>query len=110
MACSLCGEEGHNSRTCPKKVNKLDENVAGKDRMIIAIDNTDEETLNKLTYAIMEAKRTISPHARGTIVLGNEKTLPHKLFKLLENVGDGKKLSESEIEKLLLSDKKNKDE
>lgn len=110
MACSLCGEDGHNLRTCPKKTISSSESMGGKDRMIIAIDNATEETLNKLTFAIMEDKRKISPNARGTIVLGNEKTLPHKLFQLLEKVSDGMKLSEKDIEGLLLSDKKGEDE
>jgi len=53
--------------------------------MIIAIDNTDEESLNKMAFAVMEAKRKIDPNARGTIVLGDENSLPHKILELLKN-------------------------
>ena len=53
--------------------------------MIIAIDNTDEESLHKIASAVMEAKRKIAPNARGTIVIGDEKSLPHKVLELLNN-------------------------
>ncbi|WP_459678688.1 hypothetical protein [Pseudomonas fluorescens] len=53
--------------------------------MIIAIDNTDEESLHKIAAAVMEAKRKIAPNSRGTIVIGNETSLPHKVLELLEN-------------------------
>ena len=85
MPCSKCGNTGHNARSC--RVNSGSESnvVNGRDRMIIAIDNTDEESLNKMAFAVMEAKRKIDPNARGTIVLGDENSLPHKILELLKN-------------------------
>ncbi|WP_157982613.1 hypothetical protein [Simplicispira lacusdiani] len=57
--------------------------------MIIAIDNTDEESLHKIAAVVMKAKREIDPNARGTIVIGDETSLPHKVIQLLENKEPG---------------------
>jgi hypothetical protein len=43
--------------------------------MIIAIDNTDEESLNEIAARVMKAKREIDPNARGTIVIGDRKII-----------------------------------
>jgi len=87
MACSRCGNQGHNARSCTEN-SQQEEMVNGKDRMIIAIDNTDEESLHKIVAIVMDAKRKIDPNARGTIVIGNEKTLPHKVLELLNKGQD----------------------
>ncbi|MCA6961019.1 MULTISPECIES: hypothetical protein [Pectobacterium] len=55
--------------------------------MIIAIDNSDEESLNEIASIVMKAKRKIDPRARGTIVIGDEQSLPHKILQLIENKG-----------------------
>ncbi|BCL61598.1 hypothetical protein DGMP_22910 [Desulfomarina profundi] len=88
MACSKCGKTGHNARSCPENRSSQKKIINGRDRMIIAIDNTDEESLNKIAALVMEAKRKIDPNARGTIVLGDENSLPHKVLQLLENSGN----------------------
>ncbi|GAB5338306.1 hypothetical protein PFUM301597_27910 [Pseudomonas fluorescens] len=85
MACSSCGKSGHNARSCQEANADQTSVVGGRDRMIIAIDNTDEESLHKIAAAVMEAKRKIAPNSRGTIVIGNETSLPHKVLELLEN-------------------------
>lgn len=84
MACSKCGKGGHNARSCNESSSGNNSIVNGRDRMIIAIDNTDEESLHKIAYEVMKIKRKIDPNARGTIVIGDEKSLPHKVLKLLE--------------------------
>jgi hypothetical protein len=88
MACSKCGKSGHNAKSCQEANVGHTSVVGGRDRMIIAIDNTDEESLHKIAAAVMEAKRKIAPNARGTIVIGDETSLPHKVLKLLENKED----------------------
>lgn len=85
MACSKCGKAGHNARSCPDGPSEEKSIVGGRDRMIIAIDNTDEESLHEIAAAVMKAKRKIAPNARGTIVIGDERSLPHKVLQLLEN-------------------------
>ena len=88
MACSKCGDAGHNVRSCRNSSDNSASVVNGRDRMIIAIDNTDEASLHKIASAVMEAKRKIDPNARGTIVIGDEASLPHKVLKLLEGKDD----------------------
>lgn len=90
MACSQCGNQGHNARSCPNNTQKNETSppINGRDRMIIAIDNTDEESLNKIAMAVMNAKRKIAPKARGTIVIGDERSLPHKVLALLDQNGN----------------------
>lgn len=88
MACSKCGKTGHNARSCPDNPENNTGVINGRDRMIIAIDNTDEESLHAIAMEVMKAKRLIDPQARGTIVIGDEKSLPHKVLALLENKED----------------------
>lgn len=83
MACSKCGKSGHNARSCAESTSNAP-TINGRDRMIIAIDNSDEESLHKIASLVMEAKRKIDPNARGTIVIGDEQSLPHKVLQLLE--------------------------
>lgn len=85
MACSKCGKTGHNSRSCPDNSESNTGVINGRDRMIIAIDNTNEESLHAIAMEVMKAKRLIDPQARGTIVIGDEQSLPHKVLALLEN-------------------------
>lgn len=85
MPCRICGKAGHNSRTCPDKEDDSNASEVGaRDRMLIAIDYSSEEKLHEIASVVMKAKREIDPDARGTIVIGNAKELPHKMFKLLE--------------------------
>lgn len=84
MACSKCGKPGHNARSCTESTNSAPI-INGRDRMIIAIDNSDEESLHKIASAVMKAKRKIDSNARGTIVIGDEHSLPHKVLKLLKS-------------------------
>ena len=86
MACSQCGNHGHNARSCPSnpQKNQTSTVINGRDRMIIAIDNTDEESLHAIAAVVMKAKRQIDPNARGTIVVGDERSLPHKVLALLK--------------------------
>lgn len=89
MACSKCGKTGHNARSCLNESASKGSVINGHDRMIIAIDNTDEESLHEIAARVMKAKREVDPKARGTIVIGNEKSLPHKVLQLLENKDAG---------------------
>lgn len=88
MACSKCGQSGHNARSCQNGSPGGASLINGRDRMIIAIDNTNEESLHEIAKEVMAAKRKIDPNARGTIVIGDETSLPHKVLKLLEGKGD----------------------
>lgn len=89
MACSRCGKTGHNARSCLNESVNKEAVINGRDRMIIAIDNTDEECLHEIAARVMKAKREVDPNARGTIVIGDEKSLPHRVLQLLENKDTG---------------------
>ncbi|WP_204106063.1 MULTISPECIES: hypothetical protein [Spirulina sp. CCY15215] len=48
------------------------------------IDNLTSEEQEKMVTAIRQAKKSIAPEARGTIVEGDRKSLPSQDFKALE--------------------------
>ena len=75
--CSICGREGHNSRTCTKEKSvRKNENVDDilRDRSVHAlIDQLTPAEQNKVRDKIIKIKQKYAPNARGTIIarIGN---------------------------------------
>ena len=69
--CSLCGQPGHNIRTCPDKPREP------RDHRIVAnITNLDREEADRLGNAIKREKRRIAPDSKGTLANTKRKQLP----------------------------------
>ncbi len=83
MRCSNCGQEGHNSRTCPNEKRE-------KYAVWTKFDNLESQTqANDLLNAIKKAKIQIAPNARGTAATAKEKDLPIEIKNVLQ-IGGGK--------------------
>ncbi|GHV83643.1 hypothetical protein AGMMS50212_09830 [Spirochaetia bacterium] len=90
MACSICGESGHNSKTCPTKDLPKENN----DFAIWAkVEGITEPQARELTHRIEDAKSEIAPQGRGTTVKAPIKNLTKEIKKALaiEDKSDGEK-------------------
>ena len=80
MRCSICGEEGHNARTCPLKNKDVPRNHA----LWMKIDNITQREAADLQAQIIKDTARIAPEARGTAVKGPVKGLPERIRKALK--------------------------
>lgn len=88
MKCSICGQEGHNRRSCPKANSVANEEK--RDRaLILRIDNmTNKEQDEMHSELVKLKKRVTSNKAKATLVEGSSKELPSKIKALIENQED----------------------
>jgi hypothetical protein len=90
MACSICGESGHNSKTCPRnKLLKENNDYA----IWTKIEGITEPQARELSHRIEDAKSEIAPHGRGTTVKAAIKELNKEIKEALaiEDQSDGEK-------------------
>lgn len=81
MPCSNCGESGHNSRTCPN--NGTDSRDGGEHALWVKFDGISEEEADNLLKSVIDAKRKVAPHARGTFAKGSRRELPNRINEAL---------------------------
>lgn len=86
MRCSICGEEGHNARTCPSKNKGIPRDHA----LWMKIDNITRKEAADLQAQIIKDTARIAPEARGTAVKGPVKGLPERIRKALNLPGEDK--------------------
>ena len=86
MKCSICGKEGHNARTCPKKDDSDERNHA----LWMKFENMTEREAAELQAKIIKEKSKIAPKARGTAVKGDVRELPGRIQGALKLLGGGK--------------------
>lgn len=97
MACSRCGNSGHNSRTCPKKNNSNDAETnsgaasAATDVLWVKFDNVTPQEANDLLKGAIDLKEGIAPNARGTFARGKRSEMPKKIAEALQLSSDGDK-------------------
>lgn len=75
MACSICGQPGHNSATCRKH------------GVIIRVDNLTKNEVKQFSDKVVEDKNDICPNGRGTIVSGRQDQLGHEEKKQIGKDG-----------------------
>ncbi|MDR3114259.1 MAG: hypothetical protein LBU25_01930 [Treponema sp.] len=78
MACSICGESGHNSKTCPKKVRQNNDYA-----LWTKIEGISEPEAREISHRIEDVKSEIAPHGRGTTVKAPIKNLNKEIKKAL---------------------------
>jgi len=83
MACSICGEEGHNSRTCSKKkvlTNKEERNQT----LIFRVDNMTENEVELMHIKLVKLKKeNTSNEAKATLIEGKSSELPSKIQAII---------------------------
>ncbi|MBB1319839.1 hypothetical protein H5123_19655 [Shewanella sp. SR43-4] len=87
MKCSICGQSGHNKRSCTASSNG---SVAEpRDRAIILrVDNMTQAEQDEMhTELVKLKKRVTSNEAKATLVEGGSKELPSKIRVLIEQQG-----------------------
>lgn len=90
MRCSICGQEGHNARTCPLK----DKQIPRDHALWMKIDNITPREAADLQAQIIKDTARIAPEARGTAVKGSVRELPKRIreaLKLPEDNENGRK-------------------
>lgn len=80
MRCSICGQEGHNARTCPLE----DKQIPRDHALWMKIDNITQREAADLQAQIIKDTARIAPKARGTAVKGSVKELPKRIREALK--------------------------
>lgn len=88
MPCSNCGKNGHNSKTCPKKANTP--SPCNDHALWVKFDGISEKEADDLLKSVIDLKRDVAPHARGTFAKGSRRDLPNRISEALgiSNQGD----------------------
>lgn len=84
MTCSVCGQEGHNSRTCTAIATK----PATDDKkyvLWVRYDNISEAEANALLKENIDAKSKAAPAARATFAKGLRTEMPAKIAEALKS-------------------------
>lgn len=81
MACSICGEEGHNKLKCPNKTVTENRNKA----LDLKVDNLTEKEQRILHAKFVEVKKKYAPEGRATLVEGDENEIGANVIKALLN-------------------------
>ena len=83
MACTICGEEGHNSRTCSKKKTVINQEERNQ-TLIFRVDNmTESEVSSMHTKLVKLKKENTSNEAKATLVEGKSSELPSKIQEII---------------------------
>lgn len=91
MACSICKEDGHNSKTCPKK-NQIS-TQAESHVLWVKFDNITLQQANDLLKGTIDLKTAVAPNGRGTFAKGTKSEIPQKIAEAL-GLNQAKKLDE----------------
>ena len=73
--CKICGGTGHDARNCPQKYASVP-----NDKVVwYRVSNLNDEQADKMTNAVIKAKRKIAPDADAVYVKGDKKSLPERI-------------------------------
>ena len=86
MRCSLCGQDGHNRRSC----STLSANGEVRDRaLILRVDGMTEREQSQMHTKLVQLKKKVtSDQAKAILIEGKSKELPSKIRALIEDQGD----------------------
>ena len=82
MACSVCGKDGHNARTCQEDSRAV-EVAAPNQALWIKYDNITLQQADKLLQSAISSKTKIAPEGRATFAKGTTSELPKKISEAL---------------------------
>ena len=86
MTCSVCGQEGHNARTC----TAIEAKPAPDDKkqvLWVRYDNISVAEADALLKENIDAKSKVAPTARATFAKGSRTEMPAKIAEALKLSG-----------------------
>lgn len=81
MACSICGIEGHNSKTCSQKNQPITNNETHV--LWVKFDNITLKQADDLLKGVIDVKSSVAPNARGTFAKGTKSEMPKQIVEAL---------------------------
>lgn len=78
--CRICGGIGHDARNCPMK----DSNDPRNKIVWFKIANLTDRQADRMTNAVIGAKRRIAPEADAAYAKGDKKSLPERILHMLK--------------------------
>ncbi|CAA0097193.1 Uncharacterised protein [BD1-7 clade bacterium] len=84
MACSLCGLEGHNSRTCPQLLSDVNTQNGDDYAIWFRYGGLKKEEAKDLKRKFEELVEEIAPDSYGVIAAGKEKKLPERIQQAIK--------------------------
>lgn len=84
MSCSICGEPGHNSRTCPQLLPAA-QTPNGDDYAIwFRYGGLKKDQAKELKRQFEDLVEKIAPDSYGVIAAGKEKKLPERIQQAIK--------------------------
>ena len=81
MACSICKEDGHNAKTCPK--NNQTPTQEESHVLWVKFDGITRQQADELLKGTIDLKSTIAPNGRGTFAKGTKREISQKISEAL---------------------------
>jgi hypothetical protein len=81
MACSICGIDGHNSKTCQKNSQVTQPNEGHV--LWVKFDNITPKQADDLLKGAIDLKSILAPNSRGTFAKGTKSEMPRKISEAL---------------------------
>lgn len=93
MACNICGEGGHNSRTCPQLLpaSANDSGNTGDHAIWLRYGGLTKEQVKIIKHKFEEIIEAEAPDSYGVIAAGNAKKLPERIQLAMQNSQDSAK-------------------
>lgn len=99
MACTVCGNDGHNSRTCPQlpHVPTGNPSPSSDHALWMRYGGLTKDQAKELKRTVEEAIEKIAPDSYGVIAAGKASRLPERIQEAIKATqGDAKKLESSD--------------
>ena len=83
MACSKCGQQGHNSKTCTLVESAPHKQKIEPFALWVKIDGISEVQADDLLKSLIDIKREIAPDGRATYAKAEQRKLPAKISEAM---------------------------
>lgn len=84
MACSICGQERHNSRTCPKLLLSTKTSEGDDYAIWFRYGGLNKSQAKELKRRFEDFVEEIAPDSYGVIAAGKEKKLPERIQQAIK--------------------------
>ena len=97
MACKICGNDGHNSRTCPQMLPVPASNSTNTNdhALWMRYGGLTKDQAKQLQHGIEELIEKIAPDSYGVIAAGKASKLPERIQQAIQAHQEGAKKLEN---------------